>query len=314
MASSFPALGGGPSRTGSAAVAPATSPGSLLRRAQQVHTELWSERVRDVTGPQYAVLVAVAAWADVDQRRAGTLASLDKSSIADVVHRLEGKGWLEQVRDPQDGRRRVLTLAPGGRERLPGVTAAAASVQQKLLAPLRPGPAEPFVAALGLVARIADADVAGQDETGALLLMRQAPGYLLRRAQQVHTALWSAAVADVTGPQYAVLASVARLGLADQGQIGAAASLDPSTTAAVVRRLSGEGWLIKNVAASGRRRAAVRLSAPGTLALSALAGSVAQVQDQLLDPLPARDRGPFLAALQRVASAGHAYPQNDPYT
>jgi DNA-binding MarR family transcriptional regulator len=286
------------------AVAPATSPGSLLRRAQQVHTELWSERVHDVTGPQYAVLVAVAAWPDVNQRRAGTLASLDKSSIADVVNRLVGKGWLEQVRDPRDGRRRVLTLAPRSRELLPGVTAAAASVQHTLLAPLQPGLAEPFVASLGLVARIADADVAEQDETGDLLVMRQTPGYLIRRAQQVHTALWSSAVADVTGPQYAVLASVARLGLADQGQIGEAASLDPSSTAAVVRRLSVEGWLIKDVAAGDRRRAAVRLSVPGTLALSALAGCVTQVQDHLLDPLPVPDRGQFVAALQHVAFAG----------
>lgn len=38
------------------------------------------------------VLVAIAGWDDVDQRRAGQLASLDKSTVAEVVRRLVGKG------------------------------------------------------------------------------------------------------------------------------------------------------------------------------------------------------------------------------
>src|SRR3954453_7210467 len=81
-------------------VEPITSPGHLLRRAQQVHTDLWAARVDGLTGPQYATLVAVAGWDDVDQRRAGELASLDKSTLAEVVRRLTLKGWLERVRDP----------------------------------------------------------------------------------------------------------------------------------------------------------------------------------------------------------------------
>lgn len=96
-------------------VPPALSPGHLLRRAQQVHTELWATWVEGLTGPQYATLVAIAGWDDVDQCRAG---QLDKSTVAEVVRRLVDKGWVRRTPDPADRRRRLLTLTDGSPERL----------------------------------------------------------------------------------------------------------------------------------------------------------------------------------------------------
>ncbi|GGN22607.1 MarR family winged helix-turn-helix transcriptional regulator [Streptomyces fuscichromogenes] len=285
-------------------VPPATAPGHLLRRAQQVHTELWGARVDGLTGPQYATLVAIAGWDDVDQRRAGQLASLDKSTVADVVRRLVTKGWVRRVRHPDDGRRRLLTLTGGSLERLAEVTEAARSVQDAILAPLRPSDRQEFVERLGRVARIEEADVAEQQHEAGVLLMRAAPGYLIRRAQQVHTTLWTATVPDVTGPQYAVLAAVAQLGTADQSRIGDAASLDSSSTADIVTRLGNQGWLIKETAANDRRRALVRLTVPARAALGALAGPVEAVQSDLLAPLGPEVRPEFISHLQQVAFAG----------
>src|SRR5262249_54802966 len=152
-----------------------------------------------------------------------------------------------------------LVLSEGARERLAQVTLAAAAVQQAILDLLEPAERAGFVERLGRVARIAEADVAGQRHEGGLLLMRATPGYLIRRAQQVHTAMWGATVIDVTGPQYAVLAAVAQLGTADQAQIGEAASLDSSSAAEVVARLSARGWLAKEAEPEDRRRVRVRL-------------------------------------------------------
>ncbi|MEU4160836.1 MarR family winged helix-turn-helix transcriptional regulator [Actinoplanes sp. NPDC026670] len=284
-------------------VAPVSAPGHLLRRAQQVHTDLWNARVDGLTGPQYAALVAIAGWDDVDQRRAGQLASLDKSTVADVVRRLVDKGWVRRVRDPQDGRRRLLTLTSGSRERLAGVTEVARSVQRDLLAPLRPADRKEFVEQLGRIARIEEADVAEQQHEGGMLLMRVTPGYLIRRAQQVHTTLWTATVAEVTGPQYAVLAAVAHLGTADQSRIGEAASLDSSSTADIVARLSAHGWLAKQTAADDRRRVQVRLTAPARAALRALVMPVEAVQFELLAPLGLDEHAVFLGHLQLVALA-----------
>ena len=82
------------------------APGHLLRRAQQIHTAVWAREVGDiVTGPQYATLVAVAGWPNLDQKRAGELASLDKSTVGGVVKRLECKGWISRATSPVDARR-----------------------------------------------------------------------------------------------------------------------------------------------------------------------------------------------------------------
>ena len=67
--------------------------GHLVRRAQQVHTALWTaEFDGDLTGPQYALLSALSRQPSLDQRSAGRRASLDKSTAADVVARLQRSG------------------------------------------------------------------------------------------------------------------------------------------------------------------------------------------------------------------------------
>jgi len=100
---------------GHAALAPvlrlADTPGHLVRCAQQVHSALWhAEFGGEPTSPQYAVLSALSVHQDIDQRTAGELTSLEKSNIADVVARLERRGWVTRVRDAEDGRRNLLRL------------------------------------------------------------------------------------------------------------------------------------------------------------------------------------------------------------
>jgi hypothetical protein len=57
-----------------------TTVGHLLRRAQQVHTALWSgEFAGDLTGPQYALLSALTQGPVVDPATAGRQ---DRKSVA----------------------------------------------------------------------------------------------------------------------------------------------------------------------------------------------------------------------------------------
>ncbi|GAB2845513.1 MarR family winged helix-turn-helix transcriptional regulator [Lentzea nigeriaca] len=170
---------------------------------------------------------------------------------------------------------------------------------------LRPADRPQFVERLGRVARIEEADVAGQQHEAGVLLMRATPGYLIRRAQQVHTTLWSATVSEVTGPQYAVLAAVVRLGTADQSGIGEAASLDSSSTADVVARPSAGGWLTKETAPDDRRRMRIKLTTPGRAALHRSAGPVEAVQSQVLAPLKRDERAEFIG---KASLSGNAAP------
>jgi DNA-binding MarR family transcriptional regulator len=90
-------------------------PGHLIRRAQQVHYWLWNAEVSaEVTSPQFAVLFALRAEKNIDQKTLGERVSLDRSTTADVVGRLRTRGLVQRIRDPKDARRNLLRLTAAG--------------------------------------------------------------------------------------------------------------------------------------------------------------------------------------------------------
>ena len=90
-------------------------PGHLIRRVQQVHDWLWNAEVSGtVTSPQFAVLYALRAQQDIDQKTLGERVSLDRSTTAEVLKRLTARGLIRRIRDSSDGRRNRLHLTPAG--------------------------------------------------------------------------------------------------------------------------------------------------------------------------------------------------------
>ncbi len=90
-------------------------PGHLIRRAQQVHYWLWNAEVSpEVTSPQFAVLHALRAEKNIDQKTLGERVSLDRSTTAEVVARLTSRGLIQRFRDPRDRRRNLLRLTAAG--------------------------------------------------------------------------------------------------------------------------------------------------------------------------------------------------------
>lgn len=90
-------------------------PGHLIRRAQQVHYWLWNAQVSaEVTSPQFAVLYALRAEKNIDQKTLGERVSLDRSTTAEVVARLKARGLIQRFRDPRDRRRNLLRLTAAG--------------------------------------------------------------------------------------------------------------------------------------------------------------------------------------------------------
>jgi len=290
-----------------------TTPGHLVRRAQQVHTSYWAEELNGaLTGPQYAVLVVLAGWPRISQTRLGELASLDKNTAADILVRLEKRGWVERVRDHADGRRRVLQLTAVAVRQLEAVTPAAAKVQERLLRPLLEDERPRFVSRLARVA-FQQRAVGGYDprsSAGPVLALPATPGYLIRRTERVQGELWNAEVgAGLTAPQYAVLVVVAVGGDVDQRHVGELASLDRSSTADVVARLEREGWLRRTHDPSDGRRRLLDLTSPARVALEHVTPKVARVQDRLLEPLSADERNAFVVQLAQIAYRGTPPPR-----
>jgi DNA-binding MarR family transcriptional regulator len=112
-------------------------PGFLTRRLYQAYVSAWVRTVDGtLTGPQFAVLVAVNEQPGLDQRSLAQAVSLDTSTMADVARRLETRGLICRVADPTDGRRKLLELTPEGVRVLEDVDRRARALDELLLAGL----------------------------------------------------------------------------------------------------------------------------------------------------------------------------------
>ncbi|MFC8919678.1 MarR family winged helix-turn-helix transcriptional regulator [Streptomyces sp. NPDC057116] len=130
-------------------------PGHLARRFQQAHTLLWNTVVsEEVTFPQFAVLNTLVGEDGLDQRTVGDRVGLDRSTVAEVVRRLAGRGLVDKVRDPADGRRSVLRATDEGVRVHTRLAARTARMNHILLAPLEEAERAVF---LDLLRRVSDA-------------------------------------------------------------------------------------------------------------------------------------------------------------
>jgi len=126
-------------------------PGHLIRRLQQIAVALFmleAERF-DLTPIQYASLAAIRAVPDVDAARLSTLVALDRATLAKVLQRLEGKGWIVRAGSKADRRVKLLRVTARGRAVLGAAEPAVRRCQRRILAPLAAGERDEFMRMLG---------------------------------------------------------------------------------------------------------------------------------------------------------------------
>ena len=116
-------------------------PGHLIRRLHQISTAIFAEECAKagLTSVQFAALTAIRENPDVDATRLSSLIAFDRSTLGNVLERLEAKGWILRSPSPQDKRIKVLRLSPVGSKVLDVVEPAVRRVQERLLEPLAPG-------------------------------------------------------------------------------------------------------------------------------------------------------------------------------
>ena len=113
-------------------------PGHLFRRVHQISSAIFAEEcgAYGLTSVQYAALTAIRENPDVDATRLSSLVAFDRSTLGDVLERLETRGWVVRHPSPSDKRVKLLRLSQAGSRILAEVEPAVRRVQQKLLAPL----------------------------------------------------------------------------------------------------------------------------------------------------------------------------------
>jgi DNA-binding MarR family transcriptional regulator len=115
--------------------------GFLLRVAMQRHTAIFMSRmIEDLTQTQFAALAKLLEVGPCSQNHLGRLIYLDAATIKGVVDRLRLRGFVITCNDPNDHRRRDVTLTERGRQVTEAaVVVAAAEITAATLAPLSPG-------------------------------------------------------------------------------------------------------------------------------------------------------------------------------
>ena len=127
------------------------------------------------------------------------------------------------------------------------------------------------------------------------------PGHLLRRAVQAMNLLWDAEVSHtITSPQFAALNALYAEPNLDQRSLGQRVSLDRSTMAEVVSRLSTRGLIRTERDPRDGRRKTIMLTTKGLHSVQQLIPRTHAMTDRLVGALDARQRIELLRLLTQV--------------
>ena len=130
------------------------------------------------------------------------------------------------------------------------------------------------------------------------------PGHLLRRAVQVMNQLWDEDVShSITSPQFAALNALYAQPNLDQRTLGQRISLDRSTMAEVVSRLSSKGLIRSQRDTRDGRRKTITLTPKGLHAVQHLIPRTHAMTRRLVGPLDHHQRDELLGLLTKVVGA-----------
>lgn len=133
----------------------AKSASHLLHRAQQLAVDRFA--ASDVTLRQFALLTAISARAGQNQTELVNATGIDRSTLADMIMRMEERGLLARGRSSEDGRAKSVTLTASGRSALNAAMPRARAADDAIMTALpRPSRAA-FLETLRLLAEAADA-------------------------------------------------------------------------------------------------------------------------------------------------------------
>ena len=113
-------------------------PGHMIRRLQQISLALFMDETRgfDITPVQYSALLAIEIHPGIDQTALCNIVAIDRSTIGDVVGRLERKKLIKRIAGAKDRRTKLLSITPAGRKLLDDIEPAVQATQKRILDPL----------------------------------------------------------------------------------------------------------------------------------------------------------------------------------
>lgn len=136
----------------------ANSPTHLLHRAQQLAANKSVSALKEarLTIRQFALLEALSENEGASQSQLVDATAIDRSTLADMVGRMEKSGLLLRERSEADGRANNVSLTPAGRKALEIARPAVATADAELLNLLPKNRRSSFLAVLSYIADVSD--------------------------------------------------------------------------------------------------------------------------------------------------------------
>ncbi len=127
-----------------------SKPGYLFRRMQQIAVSIFVEECRayDLTPVQYAALVAIRTHPGIDATRLSAVIAFDRSTLGNVIERLQAKQYIERKPAPEDKRVKLLYLTRSGTALLRDIMPSVDRAQARMLQPLKPADRRALLALL----------------------------------------------------------------------------------------------------------------------------------------------------------------------
>ncbi len=134
----------------------------------------------------------------------------------------------------------------------------------------------------------------------------QAPGHLIRRAQQIAVAEFTRETVshDVTPVQFAFMSAMMDTPGVDQITLANRVAFDAATSGSVIGRLEAKGWVRREADDRDRRRKLLFVTPEGASALKRMNAAAERAQQNILAPLAPQDQEVFMRLLAQLV-AGH---------
>ncbi len=133
------------------------SPSHLLHRALQLALDIYAEEAGPgaITQRQFAVLTAVQSREGCTQSDLVKATGIDRSTLAELVARLIGKGLLARERSALDARANTVSLTDAGRASVQEAAPRVALADERILALMPSAKRESFLKTLAEMAKAA---------------------------------------------------------------------------------------------------------------------------------------------------------------
>ncbi len=153
-----------------------TSPGHLLRRANQFANDLYTNEQdgAGLTQRQFAVLFAIDQKAGASQTKLVQATGIDRSTLADMIVRMQGRDLLARKRTDEDQRANSVRITPTGRRAMRAALPAVFRSESGILDVLPQRMRSEFLKALTLLSQAATAAHLADEAAGAKAKKRRA--------------------------------------------------------------------------------------------------------------------------------------------